>query len=330
MPILTRTIDLLLRGVRADFALIIDQAEKQVNAMENNVYLDATNKTGALFDEMNATGYQRREFISVTGVSELLPVEELQPFPETTYQPSYITSVEPFKFARRVKVSQEAVDRRDTQYQKALDEVSKLQYAWVNTKTRQMFDRFNRAFSTVAAGIYWLFDYNDTVALVASNHPLKNGSTYSNTVTASAITTTSIESMVLVLQNQVDDIGEPAPMGGGTKYLVLPFAKVRTAKEQIESEWIPSSANNNINVWRTTGWIMVTSPFLGAAQGGAGSDTAWFVVDAMYSPLKDVIFKSVENHTWYDENTKAFVYDIEFQHKVGAIDFRGLVGNTGL
>jgi len=329
MPILTRSIDLLLRGVRADFALIIDQAEKQVNAMQNNVYLDTTNKTGALFDEMNATGYQRREFISVTGVNELLPVEELQPFPETTYQPSYITAVEPYKFARRVKVSQESVDRRDTQYQKALDEVSKLQYAWINTKTRQMFDRFNKAFATIANGVYYLFDYNDGVALCATNHPLKNGNTYSNLVTASAISTTSIESMILVLQNQVDDIGEPAPMGGGTNYLVLPFSKVRVAKEQIESEWIPGNANNNINVWKTTGWMMVTSPFLGAAQG-QGSDTAWFIVDAMYSPLKDVIFKAVESHTWYDENTKAFVYDIEFQHKVGAVDFRGMVGNQGL
>ncbi len=328
MPITTRSIDLLLRGVRADFALVIDQAEKQVNALESNVYLDTTNKTGALFEEMNAVGRQRVEFIAITGVNELLPTEELQPFPETSYQPSFITAVEPYKFSRRVKVSQEAVDRRDSQYQKALDEVSKLQYAWTNTKVRQMFDRFNKAFSTIAAGVYHLFDYNDGVAMISASHPLKNGNTYSNLVTASAITTTSIENMVLVLQNQVDDIGEPSPMGGGTKYMVIPPAKVRTAKEQIDSEWIPGTANNNINVWRTTGWILVTSPFLGSAQ--SGSDTAWFVIDAMYSPLKDVIFKSVENHTWYDENTKAFVYDIEFQHKVGPSDFRAIAGNAGL
>jgi hypothetical protein len=330
MPITTRTIDVFLRGVRADFALVIDQAEKQIAAYDANVYLDAGNKTGALFDEMNAVGRQRVEFTSVTGVSELLPVQELQPFPETSYVPSYITAAEPYRFARRVKVSEQAVERRDSQYQKALDEVSKLQYAYMNTKARQMFSRFNTAFATVGTTYPALFDYNDGAAMVGT-HTLKTTQaplTYSNQVTASAITTTSIENMVLVLQNQVDDIGEPMPMGGGIKYLVIPPAKVRTAKEQIDSEWIPGNANNNINVWKTVGWVMVTSPFLSASQGG--SDTAWFVIDSMFSPLKDIIFKPVTSRTWYDENTKAFVYDIDFEHKVGPTDFRGIAGNLGL
>lgn len=325
MPITVRTIDSLLRGVRAEFAYIVDQAEKQTSTYNANVYLDATNKLGALFEEVNAVGRQRVEAIAITGVSELLPTEELQAFPETSYAPSYITAVEPYKFARRVKVSQESAERRDIFYQKALDEVSKLNYAWMNTQARHRFDRFNKAFSVVTAK--HLFDFGDGVALCSNSHPDKVGGTHSNVVSASDITQSAIESMVLVLQNQVDDIGEPMPMGGGTKYIVVPPAKVRKAKEQIESEWVPDTANNNINTWRGQGWIMVTSPFLGAAQGG--SDTAWFIVDGMFSPLKDVIFKPVSNETWYDDDTKAFVHDIHFEHKVGAFDYRGLVGNQG-
>jgi hypothetical protein len=80
-------------------------------------------------------------------------------------------------------------------------------------------------------------------------------------------------------------------------------------------------------VWRTVGWILVSSLFLQASFGG--SNTAWFVVDGMFSPLKDVTFKSVENTTWYDEDTKAFVHDIQFQHKVGPEDWRGFVYNAG-
>jgi len=325
MPILTRDIDILLRGVRAEFAYIVDQAEKQVSAYDANVYLDTTNKTGALFEEVDAVGKQRVESIAVTGVSELLPTEELQAFPETSYVPSYITSVEPYKFSRRIKVSRESVERRDTLYQKALDEVSKLNYAWMNTRSRHRFDRFNKAFSVVTAK--HLFDYGDGVALCSSSHPDKVGGTHSNVVTASDISPTSIESMVLVLQNQVDDIGEPMPMGGGTKYIVVPSAKVKKAKEQIESEWIPDSANNNINVWRGQGWILVSSPFLNSAHGG--SDTAWFIVDGLFSPLKDVVFKPVTNETWFEDDTKAFVHDIHFEHKVGAFDYRGIVGNQG-
>jgi len=160
---ITRDIDILLRGVRAEFAYITDQAEKQVSAYDANVYLDVTNKTGALFEEVNAVGRQRLESIAITGVSELLPTEERQAFPETSYVPSYITSVEPYKFSRRIKVSRESVERRDTLYQKALDEVSKLNYAWMNTRARHRFDRFNKAFSIATAK--HLFDYGDGVAL---------------------------------------------------------------------------------------------------------------------------------------------------------------------
>ena len=205
--ITSKSIDLLLRGVRAEFAYIVDQADKQLAAYSANVYLDATNKTGALFEEINAQGKQRIEAIAVTGVSELQPTEEAQEFVATDYVPSFITAVEPFKFTRRIKVTRESAERRDSKYQKALNEASKLQITAENTKARHRFDRFNKAFSVVTDK--HLFDYGDGVALCSASHPMKNGGVQSNIVTASDITPTSIESMVLVLQNQLDDIGEP-------------------------------------------------------------------------------------------------------------------------
>ena len=138
----------------------------------------------------------------------------------------------------------------------------------------------------------------------------------------------SIEAMVLVLQNQVDDIGEPMPMGGGMKYIVVPPQKVAKAKKNIESEWEVGTANNTINVWKGQGWTIVSSPFLQATHGG--SNTAWFVVDGMFSPFKDIMFRPVTNETWFDENTKVFVHDISMEHKVGSYDYRGFVYNAGL
>lgn len=327
MPITTSNIDLYLRGVRADFALVIDQAEKQLAAYDSNVYLDVANKTGALFEEFNAIGQQRVEFNSVTGVKELQPTAELQPFPEVSYVPSFITAVEPQKFTDRIRVSYESAERRDSKYQSALNEASKLNIAYANTKARHKFDRLNQGTATVTASYPQLFDYNDSVALFSASHPDKVGSVHSNTVTASDISPTTIETMILVLQNQVDDIGEPMPMGGGTNYLIVPPAKVKKAKENIDSEWQVNSANNNINVWRTTSWVLVTSPFLGTTN--SGSNTAWYIVDGMFSPFKDVMFKSVNNDTWEDKNNKSFVHDIEMEHKVGAIDYRGCVQNSG-
>jgi hypothetical protein len=325
--ITSKSIDLLLRGVRAEFANVVDQADRQLAAYSANIYLDATNKTGALFEEISAQGLQRVESIGITGVQELQPTAESQEFVATDYVPSFITRVEPYKFTRRIKVTRESTERRDSKYQKALDEASKLQIAAENTKARHRFDRLNNAFAVVTAN--HLFDYGDGVPLVSASHPMKEGSAVqSNIVTASDISPTSIESMVLVLQNQLDDIGEPMPMGGGHKYIIVPPTKVRRAKEVIESEWVVDTANNNVNVWKGQGWSVITSPFLSAINGG--SNTAWFIVDANFSPLKDVMFRPVTNETWFDENTKVFVHDISFEHKVGAYDWRGLVGNQGV
>lgn len=319
--ITTRDIDLLLKGVRAEFAVVTDQAEKQLAAYNSNIYLDSTNKTGALFEEINATGRQRIEAISISGVQELSPTEEAQEFIDKSYVPSYITAVEPYKFTGRIKVTREAAERRDSNYQKALMENSKLNISAANTLARHKFDVLNNAFAVNTAK--HLFNYGDGVALISASHPLKTGATYSNLVTASDISSTSIEAMVLKLQGQLDDAGEPMPMGGGMKYIIVPPAKVKKAKENIDSEWIVDSANNNINVWRGNGWTIVSSPFL-------TSTTAWFIVDANFSPLKHVMFRGVTNETWFDENTKVFVHDISMEHRIGAYDWRGIVGNAGL
>ncbi len=322
---ISKQIDILLKGVRAEFAQIVDQAQKQKAAYDSNVYLDSTNKTGALFEDINAVGRQRYEAISVTGVSQLQPTEELSEFPETSYVPSYVTSVEPYKFARRIKVSRESVERRDSLYQNALNEALKLNIAGMNTEAKHKFDRFNKAFSLVTDK--HLFDYNDGVALCGA-HPDKVGGTHNNYVTASDVTYSAIEAMVLVLQNQVDDIGEPMPMGGGMKYIVVPPAKVRKTKEVLDSDWVVDTANNNVNVWKGAGWALVSSPYMSASNGG--SDTAWFIIDGNFSPLKNVTFRTMSNESWFDENVKAFVHDISFEHKVGAFEYRGLVGNQGL
>ena len=324
----SKSIDIFLKGVRAEFAVTIDQAEKQLAAYNSNVYLDSTNKTGGLFEEISAVGRQRIEATQVPGVQELQPTEEEQEFIQTSFAPSFITQVEPFKFTRRIKVTRESAERRDARYQKALNEASKLQVAAENTKANHRFSRLNNAFALVTTQKH-LFDYGDGAPLVSSSHPTKvpGGANQSNQVTASDISPTSIEAMVLKLQNQIDDIGEPMPMGGGQKYFVVPPAKVKKAKENIESEWEVGTANNTVNVWRGVGWVLVSSPFMSATFGG--SNTAWFIIDGMFSPLKNVMFRPVTNETWFDENTKVFVHDISFEHKVGAFDYRGIVGNLG-
>lgn len=324
--ITTRSIDILLKGVRAEFAMVLDQASKQLEMYNSNVYLGATNKTGGLFEEVSAVGRQRWEAVSVTGTQLLSPTAEAQEFIQKDYVPSFITSVEPFKFTGRLKVTREAAERRDSLYLAALNEVTKLNVASENTKAKHRFSFLNGGFALATGPEF--FNYGDGVPLFSASHPNKVGGLATNVVAASDISPSSIEAMILVLQNQKDDQGVPMPAGGGMKYLVVPPAKVRKAKENIESEWIVDSANNNINVWRSAGWVLVTSPWLSASNGG--SDTAWYIVDANDSPLKDVMFRPVTNETWFDENTKVFVHDVSMEHRVGPINYRSIVANPGL
>lgn len=197
-------------GVRAEFAEAADQASAQFAAYNTDIYLDASSKTGALFQEKDAIGRQRYETVSVTGVSELSPTDEAQPFVEANYVPSFITSVEPYKFTKRIVVTQEAAERRDSKYAMAMSEVTKLNVAGENTKAHHRFGKLNHSFASATA--LSEFDYGDGVALVSDAHPTQvAGVTQSNLATPSDITNSTIETMVLVLRNQTDDIGEPMP-----------------------------------------------------------------------------------------------------------------------
>ena len=323
----TRDIEILLRGVRAEFAEVIDQAEKALRLYEGNVYLDVDNKIGPLFVEENASGYQRREYASLYGVDELEEIGELEDFPEGHIGIGYITSVEPYKYGRKISASWESVKRRDPKYQRALDATRRLRIGATITKYKHLFNIFNKAFTSQSSLPNYMFGYGDGAPLCGT-HTLKNGSTITNTVTASDITPDAIESMVLKLQSMTDDEGNPMPMGGGRKALVVPPAKVKKAKEVLGTEREPYTNNNTINVWYNEEWYLISSPYLSSAYGG--SDTAWFIVDMNNSPLVYVEFTPVTmEKPYYRPENMSFHWQIFAEWKVGWIDFRGIVGNQG-
>lgn len=316
-------IDIFLKGVRAEFAMVEDQAATQSRALDTSIYLNAESKLGPLFTELNGQGKQRFDFSATTGVGEPEPTGEVQAFPETQYYPTYITSAQPSRFAKRIRVSLQSVSRRDPVYSQKLEESAKLVIAAKNKTARIRFQLINETRTAQGSLTTGEFGYGDAQKLLSTIHADKNGGNGVNVLTPSnAISDATLESIIQLGYNTKDDVGEPMPMLGGTKYLITHINNIKKTKELIESEWKADTANNNINVWRGQGWILVTSPFI-------TSTTAVYVVDALFSPLVDITFKPYSPETWYDQNVKAFVHDIEFEKMVGPRDWRGFYGTLG-
>jgi len=94
--------------------------------------------------------------------------------------------------------------------------------------------------------------YNDSKAQFSTAHPtvVPNGSTQSNaSSTGITLGHDNFETARIALDLQQTDNGDPMAMTGQVK-LVVPRNLYKTAKETINSELTPETANNAINVYR--------------------------------------------------------------------------------
>lgn len=323
MAVLTSTISRFLSGVEAKFQEVRDQARDAARAYDLLNLYEATPNLTPIVQRINLTGQQLAKFTFVSGIMGYLEeTGELQPFKEGEYRLGYTTTVQPHKFTKRIKVSQESYERRDPAYVQALDEASKLDILASLTLSKHTFDVFNHMRTAPSSLPSYIYVYNDGRKLASILHPLVGGGTQSNVLASSpALSVDALDSAEVLMANTKDDTGKPMPVGGGQKYLVVSPALTRKAVEITETSNTPYTNNFVANVFYGK-YIILTSPYI-------TSPTAWTLVDAMFSPLRQAIFKDVSTSPWYDENVKAFVYDVEAQWAIGAIDFRGIVHSTG-
>lgn len=120
---------------------------------------------------------------------------------------------------------------------------------------------FNNGFST--AGF-------DGVSLFNSSHPLLQGGTQSNTPSVQAdLSVTSLTAALTAIEKLVDERGLKRPLRAAN--LVIPIDYWKTARELLDSDYIPESANNAINALQSKKLALVESHYI--------TDTnAWFLV----------------------------------------------------
>lgn len=167
----------------------------------------------------------------------------------------------------------------------------------------------------------------DGVAAISASHALIGGGTQSNLVTG-ALTPATLETATIKMGEMKDQSG--VIRGNTPKILLVPMALWPEAIRITKSELVSDSADNAVNVFRSSilGYMVYTSPYLGAAAGG--SDTAWFLLAANHG-FRRVVRQGVQTAlvSWEYSNNRSYKYTGNFREQVFCSDYAGVVGSLG-
>jgi len=243
-------------------------------------YIDAEFKAyEPLYPKIFHVGTSNRQSevdAGVTGIGNLVETAELAPvtyedpieIPKTTYVHK--------KYSKAIQVSQEAVD--DDQQNMWQARARKLGRAAARAVDVYAFSVFRNGFNTGFTGF-------DGDPLFSTLHTPANGGTDQSNASATGATLSepNLEVGWNALQEVLDDQGNIISIGLGDLILMVPPKLRKEALAISQSELIPQSANNDINVYRGI-FTVVVNPYLSALQavtevgGTAGSDTAWYLL----------------------------------------------------
>lgn len=204
----------------------------------------------------------------------------------------------------------------DNLYEKvASQRAASLAFSAVQTRENVGANVLNRAFSSSYLG-------GDGKELLATDHPLSNGSTFANEITGADLSEASLEDVCILIGQAPDAKGLKISLR--PKRLIIPITEQFNAARILKSVQQNDTGNNAINAIRVMGAIpeMTVNHYL-------TSDTAFFVKTDAPEGLK-----------WYDRVATEFKNDGDFdtdnlKHKAymrfsaGWSDPRGMFGSEG-
>lgn len=191
----------------------------------------------------------------------------------------------------------------------------------LQTREKNGMSVFRNAFTAGYTG-------GDGSILAANAHALLSGDTQDNYITA-ALSPDSLETAVVMLAEQKSQAG--VIMGQSPKCLVVPSALYKEAVEITESTLEADTADNNINVYSAKYGIMVKqSPFIGAAAGGNGTDTMWFLLGDMHGLERyerEALATTLMG--WEDSRADAYSYKARYRESTGWSSHIGIICSDG-
>ena len=187
----------------------------------------------------------------------------------------------------------------------------------IETKETLCANILNRAFTSGYVG-------GDGVILNSASHPLANG-TFSNLLTtASALSQTSLEQMLIQIRNAVDNNGKRIRLT--PKKIVTGPSNVFQAEVLLKSVLRAGTANNDINPVKSMGLLSEGQANLSRIT----STTAWWVQTDAPQGLKLAMRRKLERSMEGDFETDSMRYKATERYIPGWTDPRGVWGTPGL
>lgn len=187
----------------------------------------------------------------------------------------------------------------------------------VETKETLAANVLNRAFNGAYAG-------GDGKSLVATDHPIING-TFSNQLsTAAALSQTSLEQILIQIRNAVDNNGKRIRLNP-TKVVVSP-SNVFQAEVLLKSVLRTGTGNNDINPVKSMGLLDGGQANLSRLT----STTAWWVETDAPEGLKLMMRRGLEKSMEGDFETDSMRFKSTERYDLGWTDPRAVYGTAGV
>jgi hypothetical protein len=195
--------------------------------------------------------------------------------------------------------------------------------------TRALARSMSQTKQTIAANILnngfdSAYTGGDGVQLLANNHPLANGSTFSNILaTAADLNETSLEQSLIDIAGFVDERGLKIALQG--KKLIIPKELQFTAERVLRSPLRTSTSDNDINAMLNMGMVPE-----GYRVNHFLSDTdAFFVLTDAPNGLKNFVRSPIKTAIEGDFDTGNVRFKARERYSFGWSDPRGIYGTPG-
>lgn len=186
----------------------------------------------------------------------------------------------------------------------------------IETKETLCANILNRAFNGAFVG-------GDGVALNVTNHPIYAG-TFSNLLTAAAMSQSSVEQGLIQIRGAVDNNGKRIKLM--PQQLVSGNSNVMQAEVILKSVLRTGAANNDVNPIKT----MDALPKGAAILSRISSTTAWWIQTNAPQGMKMAMRRSLERSMEGDFDTDSMKYKATERYIPNWTDPRAMYGTPGL
>lgn len=168
------------------------------------------------------------------------------------------------------------------------------------------------------------YNGGDGVVLCSTAHPLMNGGTLANTLTTQAdLSETSIEDMLVLIGDAVDERGLPVHLTA--KKLIIPSELQFTAQRLLKSDGRVGTADNDINAIKNMG--LLSAGFSSSVY--ITDPDCWFITTDAEQGLQYVERAALRKKMDSDDNTGNIRYRVRERYGFFWGNPRGVYGSSG-